>query len=178
MIRERGADKKADVIVKMDGKVLAEGANIKKALGKREILKIKIATSSKNADSGLIEIYTDAVLDSSDSKGFGEDQEESTSNAEEVQSDSILVFFESEKLNYTGEVKFNAKKTSVLEALGFLDDEPLFVIDGKLVGSKFNIRDINPNEIDRINVLKDKKAINKYGQKAKNGVVEIYLKTE
>ena len=70
------------------------------------------------------------------------------------------------------------KKTSVLEALGFLDDEPLFVIDGKLVGSKFNIRDINPNEIDRINVLKDKKAINKYGQKAKNGVVEIYLKTE
>ena len=46
------------------------------------------------------------------------------------------------------------------------------------MGSKFNIKNIKPNNIERINVLKDKKAIDKYGDKAKNGVVEIYLKEE
>ena len=36
--------------------------------------------------------------------------------------------------------------------------------------------DINPDEIQLVNVLKGPKAVEKYGEKGKNGVVEITLK--
>ena len=35
---------------------------------------------------------------------------------------------------------------------------------------------IDPNTIERINVLKEKSAIAKYGKKGENGVILIYLK--
>jgi beta-lactamase regulating signal transducer with metallopeptidase domain len=178
LVKKYDSDDDAEVEIKIDGKTLAEGANIKKALGVREIMKIKIVAPSKDAETGLIEIYTKAVLDSSDSKRSDKSQIENIDTFEEEQADSIQVYFESKKLNYSGQVKYNATKTSVLDALGFSDDDPLFVLDGKIVGSKFNIKNIKPNNIERINVLKDKKAIDKYGDKAKNGVVEIYLKEE
>ncbi len=178
LVKKHDSDENAEVVVKIDGKVLAEGANIKKALGVREIMKIKIVAPSKDAETGVIEIYTDAVLDAADIKRPDQDDLENTLSSEEDNTDSIQVYFESENLNYSGEVKYNAEKSSVLEALGFSDNDPLFVLDGKVVGSKFRISHINPNEIDRINVLKDKKAIDKYGDKATNGVVEIYLKQE
>lgn len=55
------------------------------------------------------------------------------------------------------------------------DFSPLFVIDGKIV-SKKETNDLNPKDIKAINVLKGESAANKYGEKAQNGVVEIYIK--
>jgi bla regulator protein BlaR1 len=50
------------------------------------------------------------------------------------------------------------------------DGRPLFIIDGKEVK---NLKSLNPNDIKSITVLKDRTANKKYGEKGKNGVVEI-----
>lgn len=53
--------------------------------------------------------------------------------------------------------------------------EPLYIVDGKKVKSK-DVKKISPNNIESINVFKGDKAMEKYGKKAKNGVVEITTK--
>lgn len=52
---------------------------------------------------------------------------------------------------------------------------PLIVIDG-VVNEKFEIGDIDPNTISSVSVLKDKAATDKYGEKAKDGAIEITTK--
>ena len=51
----------------------------------------------------------------------------------------------------------------------------LYIIDGKEMQSG-SMKDIDPNTIKMVNVLKGENAIKKYGEKAKNGVVEITTK--
>ena len=53
--------------------------------------------------------------------------------------------------------------------------QPLYVLDGKEIDKKI-LETIKPEDIESINVLKDKSAIDKYGEKGKNGVIEIFLK--
>jgi len=38
------------------------------------------------------------------------------------------------------------------------------------------LESIKPDDVDSINVLKEKSAFDKYGEKEKNGVIEIYSK--
>jgi len=54
-------------------------------------------------------------------------------------------------------------------------EKPLIVIDGIISGYK-SLDDIDPENIKNIYVLKDKAATEKYGDKGKNGVIEIALK--
>ena len=57
--------------------------------------------------------------------------------------------------------------------------EPLIVINGKVMAgldSKKIDEVISPNDIESINVLKDKTATEKYGEKGKYGVIEIKTK--
>lgn len=56
-------------------------------------------------------------------------------------------------------------------------EEPLYYVDGKKSSSK-EVKNLSPSSIESINVFKGDKAINKYGKKAKNGVVEITTKKE
>ncbi len=53
--------------------------------------------------------------------------------------------------------------------------EPLYMLDGKKAKSK-DVKKISPDNIEKMEVLKGKAAIEKYGKKAKNGVVEITTK--
>lgn len=53
--------------------------------------------------------------------------------------------------------------------------KPLYIVDGKETTEEI-IRDLKPEKVDSITVLKDKNAIEKYGKKAIGGVIEIYLK--
>jgi TonB family protein len=48
---------------------------------------------------------------------------------------------------------------------------PLVIIDGKEAVNGFE--KVDPNSIDSIKVLKDESAIKKYGEKGKNGVIEV-----
>lgn len=53
--------------------------------------------------------------------------------------------------------------------------KPLFILDGKEI-SKEAAEAIKPQNINTVNILKGKKAIDKYGQRGKGGVAEITLK--
>jgi N-acetylmuramoyl-L-alanine amidase len=55
------------------------------------------------------------------------------------------------------------------------DNPPLFILDGKPVTEQ-EIGKLDPNDVESVNVLKDKTATGKYGDKGKNGVVEIVSK--
>ena len=58
-----------------------------------------------------------------------------------------------------------------------LPSDVLYVLDGKIISKDdLNSNSINPTDIQRINVLKDKQSITKYGDKGKNGVIEIITK--
>ncbi len=50
---------------------------------------------------------------------------------------------------------------------------PLYILNGKEISA---INEIDPNTIEKIDVLKDKTATEKYGDKAKNGVIIITTK--
>ena len=52
---------------------------------------------------------------------------------------------------------------------------PLFIVDGK-EASYDVVRKIAPETIESLTVLKDKAAVEVYGEKGKNGVVEVKLK--
>lgn len=50
---------------------------------------------------------------------------------------------------------------------------PLYIVDGKEMEEGYNINSLKPEDISSVSVWKDEKTINKYGEKAKYGVVEI-----
>lgn len=53
------------------------------------------------------------------------------------------------------------------------EDSPLYIVDGVEMD---DISEIDPNNIQYINVLKDKKAVELYGKKGKNGMIVVSLK--
>lgn len=69
-----------------------------------------------------------------------------------------------------------AKGSSITVMGARLDDQPLIIIDGKEAGEDINLDSLDPNTIESINVLKGPSAEKAYGEKGKNGVVEITLK--
>jgi len=52
---------------------------------------------------------------------------------------------------------------------------PLYIVDGKEMDS-FGLNDMKPDDIESMSVFKGDDAINKYGAKGKNGVIEIITK--
>ena len=54
-------------------------------------------------------------------------------------------------------------------------EKPLIVIDGKIIENK-NIEDLDSQNIQKMDVLKGISAVTKYGDKGKNGVIEITTK--
>jgi hypothetical protein len=56
-----------------------------------------------------------------------------------------------------------------------LPKDVLYIIDGKEMTSG-SIKDIEPTSIKMVSVLKGENAVKKYGEKGKNGVIEITTK--
>ena len=56
-----------------------------------------------------------------------------------------------------------------------LKNQPLYIVDKKLI-TEDEFKKIDPATIESVSVWKDKDAIDKYGQKGKNGVIDITLK--
>ena len=55
-------------------------------------------------------------------------------------------------------------------------NEPLWVIDGIIVGTNFNLNNINSNDIKSIEILKDASSIAIYGSRGANGVILVTTK--
>lgn len=77
----------------------------------------------------------------------------------------------------------NLNKQSEVSSFAFYVSEEdlksnqiLYVIDGKIMKKDFNANSIEKEDIAFMTILKGEKAIDKYGEKAKNGVIEIMLK--
>mgnify|MGYP000264553785 CR=1 FL=1 len=68
------------------------------------------------------------------------------------------------------------RKTNSWSADG--KNQPLYVVDGKIMDKGKNLNEIDPNSIESVNVLKGKSAQEKYGDKGANGVIEIVTKKE
>ena len=62
----------------------------------------------------------------------------------------------------------------VLESNDGSDKKPLIILDGKV--SQKSVKDINTDKIATMYVLKGEAALKKYGEKGKDGVVEVYTK--
>jgi len=76
-----------------------------------------------------------------------------------------------------GTARNDAPKNKAIKFKGKTKNPPLCVIDGVVVPEKKSLNDIiAPEEIESMTVLKDKSAIEKYGRKAKYGVIEITTK--
>ncbi len=56
------------------------------------------------------------------------------------------------------------------------DKNPLIVVNGEVIKNNFDIANITPESIASVTILKDKSAIDKYGEKGRDGVIEITLK--
>ena len=59
---------------------------------------------------------------------------------------------------------------------GSMSSDALVVLDGKVTTKSFT--DIPPERIQKINILKGESAVTKYGDKARNGVIEIYTRED
>lgn len=53
---------------------------------------------------------------------------------------------------------------------------PLLILEGKRMPKSFSLDALNPSEIEYVSVLKDSMAVAKYGEEARDGVIEIGLK--
>ena len=107
-------------------------------------------------------------------------------------SDVKLIYLDSTTVEFKGknvgnEIVFRAKKVDnstaspsaksgvILKPASSSKVKPLIVIDGVLT-SEINLNDLNPTNIQSMNVLKGEGAKVKYGEKGANGVVEITTK--
>lgn len=105
-----------------------------------------------------------------------------------INKDNKLNFYvkinKDKKPQYPVDEKYYAEQD--IEAIDIISDcyaffekvkiNPLYIIDGKEITEEDIIRNLKPEDVDSISVLKDKGAVEKYGDKGKNGVIEIYLK--
>ncbi len=80
---------------------------------------------------------------------------------------NVFIFKSDDKINASSD-----KHKMIYSTSG---KKPLFLLNGKKISEK-EMNDIKPEQIESINVLKGKTAIDKYGEKAKDGVIEITTK--
>ena len=66
----------------------------------------------------------------------------------------------------------NAKEAKINDR----NEKPIIIINGKKANPDVNLDDIDPNTIATVNVLKDKNAVDKYGEQAIHGAVEVVTK--
>ena len=74
-------------------------------------------------------------------------------------------------------VIFITTKKRVKEAFGFDGEvKPLLILDGEIQDDAFDLNSVSPVDIDSISVFKDQSAVERYGDKGKNGVIVITRK--
>lgn len=100
-------------------------------------------------------------------------------NPETIESVSVLKD-ESAKLKYgekgkNGVIEITTKNSKPL--LAEAQGKPLIVLDDVIMGNKeISDLNINPNDIQSVNVIKGQSGIDKYGEEARDGVIEITKK--
>ena len=136
------------------------------------VLKGESATEKygKRAENGAIEIIlkTDAEI--------LQEKKEQNKNQENRKEQN----FKSESVSFKISEKLNGKSSQVkvinVDEAKLSESNALFVVDGKEMDKDFDPDSIDPNKIQSISVLKGPKAIEKYGEKAGEGLIIITTK--
>jgi TonB family protein len=159
----RGIDDENPPLFFLDGIPITKAAMDKinqETIESISVLKNKSATDiyGERAKNGAILIKTKAK----DSKGTGE----KSSN------EGVVV------VGY-GKIPSGQNNPPANVALRLIDEAnpPLFILDGVPVDKKV-VEQMNPSDISSINILKDKSAVEMYGEKGKNGVIQIKTKAK
>jgi TonB-dependent SusC/RagA subfamily outer membrane receptor len=125
----------------------------------------KIIIRATGNSQGIQPLY---ILDGSEIKsldGISPDQIESISV---LKNESAITLYGEKGKN--GVILITSKKSKQPA------DDVLIILDGKETTKK--VADLNPDEIQSVSVWKGDKATGKYGEKGKNGVIEITMKTD
>ena len=128
----------------------------------------KIQFRSKFADKQPLYLLNGAVINQTKMDAL---------NPEDIS--SIEVLKDQSATNLYGD---NAKNgvIRISTKTNFINDplkDPLFVLDGEII-NKARMETVGADKIESITVLKDGSAIVKYGNKARNGVIEIVTKNK
>jgi len=92
-----------------------------------------------------------------------------------AQWDSVKVV---SSFNVKGSINLEDLPKIVVEVSDLEENKPLYIVDGKVAAADFNLKSIDPETIESIDILKDKTTVEKYGEAAKNGVIIIKFKDE
>ncbi|SFZ92259.1 Signal transducer regulating beta-lactamase production, contains metallopeptidase domain [Flaviramulus basaltis] len=128
------------------------------------------STYITTSDKKIIKLKKSKIISDDDENELKVIIESDTVNKRE----DIIIKKGKTKKNYKVKTISNDKDESKIFITTDDNKEPLFILDGKEIENKLD--DINPNDIEKINILKGERAIEKYGDKGKNGVVEIITK--
>lgn len=152
-------------------------------IGWINVLKDEKATKmyGEKGKNGVVEVYTQGNVPEGLAKDKNTFKVLKTNGKESVTSGNIKVIRlnkETDTLTTDSKVGITrtqiTQKTTNLEMDGGASDT-LLLIDGK-EAEHTKLADIDPKNIESIVVLKDKKALEAYGEKEKNGVILITLK--
>ena len=78
-------------------------------------------------------------------------------------------------LSSTSEFEIIEEKPNKITAKSSKKTLPIYVVDGKIT-SNITVKEMDTKNIESISVLKGESAIKKYGERGKNGVIEITTK--
>lgn len=70
----------------------------------------------------------------------------------------------------------NKGQKIIVRDLKISNEKPLFVVDGKIIEEK-EFQNIDPNNIESIEILKDENAVKVFGENAKKGAIIINTKS-
>ena len=135
-------------------------------------------------ENGVKKIFVDgeevdeAVYTGQQFKFYGDDEDKSEvqlklEKKSENSNTDVLILKDTDS-DSDIEIHNNDRTGSLLVKTG-KGKQPLYYIDGEKA-TKDDLSKLSPNDIATINVYKGKKAIKKYGRKAKNGVVAVTTK--
>lgn len=140
--------------------------------------------STNNDDNSGSRMFTFKIADDNNDKpsnkilinGKESTQEELENHIDKINQQKKDSLFSSNKIQVQ---KLNDKGTHVtIKGIGSApNDKIVYIVDGKKINSG-DFRKIHPNDIERIDVLKDQKSKEKYGDKAKDGVLLITTKAK
>lgn len=127
-------------------------------------------------------VYTEALSKNIDETSAPQSKEKSAKDT--IKTTRIYISpLDSGKVKKDKTVSIRAKASKSSEKsrnkeqirIGGSGKQPLIIVNGKEVSSQY-LNDINPNDIESIDVLKDQSATALYGEKGRNGVVHVLLK--
>lgn len=117
----------------------------------------------------------ETITDSTNGKFFGIVEKHNQSKAIDA---SAFVFEKKSPVKEVTVIGYATKKNTADSKKSISisgNDKPLIVADGKIIAND-ELSKMNPNTIESIHVFKDAQATSLYGDKGKNGVVEITTK--